>query len=212
MPVALPSRRVTALDRLRWVVLTFAPSSLLLGVTTYLTTDIAAVPLLWVLSLSLYLLSFVIVFSRKPAIPHGMAVRAQPFFLLILVVLLFWGIADPVSVLYPLHLIVFFLAALVCRGALACLISTKLLDLAPVLGNLARSLGLVGVIQSDTELSEEGEESLNYVSTWALLAHRAEDLRGLDRDVRWGPLPDEPGAAVWSDDFSNILGTFKFGN
>ena len=42
------------------------PSSLLLGVTTYITTDIAAIPLLWVVPLALYLLSFILVFARWP--------------------------------------------------------------------------------------------------------------------------------------------------
>ena len=43
------------------------PSSLLLGVTTYITTDIAAVPLLWVLPLAIYLLTFILAFGRWPA-------------------------------------------------------------------------------------------------------------------------------------------------
>ena len=59
------SIRPTILTRLRWLVLAFAPSSLLLGVTTQLTTDIAAVPLFWVVPLVLYLLSFVIAFQRS---------------------------------------------------------------------------------------------------------------------------------------------------
>ena len=49
-----------------WLFLAFIPSSLLLGVTTYLTTDIAAVPLFWIVPLSLYLLSFILVFARWP--------------------------------------------------------------------------------------------------------------------------------------------------
>jgi hypothetical protein len=58
---------VTWLRVLRWVALAFVPSSLMLGVTTYMTTDIAAIPLLWVAPLALYLLSFIIVFSHVPA-------------------------------------------------------------------------------------------------------------------------------------------------
>ena len=49
---------VTLRDRLRWIALAFAPSSLLLGVTTYLSTDVAAMPLLWVIPLALYLITF----------------------------------------------------------------------------------------------------------------------------------------------------------
>ncbi|HZV05616.1 MAG TPA: hypothetical protein VE999_11085 [Gemmataceae bacterium] len=58
---------VTWLRVLRWVVLAFVPSSLMLGATTYITTDIAAIPLLWVTPLALYLLTFIIVFSHVPS-------------------------------------------------------------------------------------------------------------------------------------------------
>jgi hypothetical protein len=68
---------VTAWRRLRWVLLATVPSSLMLGATTYITTDIAAVPLLWVLPLGLYLLSFIIVFAN---------IRLQNAFLAALVV------------------------------------------------------------------------------------------------------------------------------
>ena len=50
--------------RLRWLALAFAPSSLLLGVTMFISTDIASFPLLWIIPLALYLLTFVLVFSR----------------------------------------------------------------------------------------------------------------------------------------------------
>ncbi len=54
---------------LHWVALAAIPSGLMLSTTAHLTTDIVAMPLLWVLPLGLYLLSFVIAFAarRKPA-------------------------------------------------------------------------------------------------------------------------------------------------
>jgi hypothetical protein len=58
---------VTWLRVARWVILALVPSSLMLGATTYITTDIAAIPLLWVAPLALYLLSFIIVYSHVPA-------------------------------------------------------------------------------------------------------------------------------------------------
>jgi spermidine synthase len=64
MTDSVSSAPVTWLRRLRWVVLALVPSSLMLGATTYITTDIAAIPLLWVLPLALYLLSFIIVFAH----------------------------------------------------------------------------------------------------------------------------------------------------
>ena len=51
---------------LGWIALAFIPSSLMIGCTTHLTTDIAPIPLLWILPLALYLLSFILVFSKIP--------------------------------------------------------------------------------------------------------------------------------------------------
>ncbi len=50
---------------LHWIALAFVPSGLMLATTTFLTTDIVAVPLLWVLPLGLYLLSFVLAFATR---------------------------------------------------------------------------------------------------------------------------------------------------
>jgi len=58
---------------LYWIALAFVPSGLMLATTTYLTTDIVAVPLLWVLPLGLYLLSFSVAFSDDRTIPDLLA-------------------------------------------------------------------------------------------------------------------------------------------
>jgi SAM-dependent methyltransferase len=63
--------------RLRWLALAFAPSSLLLGVTTFISTDVASFPLMWVIPLALYLLTFVLVFSRTTTLPYRAAKWAQ---------------------------------------------------------------------------------------------------------------------------------------
>jgi hypothetical protein len=57
-------------DRLGWIGLALVPSALLTAFTTHVTTDVASAPLLWVLPLSLYLLTFVLVFREKPLIPR----------------------------------------------------------------------------------------------------------------------------------------------
>lgn len=104
--------------RLHWIALAAVPSSLLLGVTTHLTTDAAAVPLFWVVPLALYLLTFVIVFARRPLIKHDWAVRLQPILLIPLVITPLWT-HGPLLVVLLLHLSAFFLLALVCHGELA---------------------------------------------------------------------------------------------
>jgi hypothetical protein len=109
-----------ATQRIRWVLLAFVPSSLLLGVTNYITTDIAQVPLLWIIPLAIYLISFVLVFSPKPVIPHWLMVRVQPFLLVALAILFYWGFSKIVAWPFiPFHLFVFFVTAMVCHGEIA---------------------------------------------------------------------------------------------
>jgi hypothetical protein len=57
-------------DRMGWIGLALVPSALLTAFTTHVTTDVASAPLLWVLPLSLYLLTFVLVFRDRPLIPR----------------------------------------------------------------------------------------------------------------------------------------------
>jgi spermidine synthase len=61
-----------------WVALAFIPSSLMIGTTTHLTTDIAPMPLLWILPLALYLLSFILVFSKIPGWVYQTALLGLP--------------------------------------------------------------------------------------------------------------------------------------
>ncbi len=103
----------------RWVALAALPSSLLLGVTTHVTTDVAPVPLLWVVPLALYLVSFVLAFARWPDRAHRAVGRVAPMLLLFTAVTLLTGAARPLAVVAGLHLLAFFVAALLCHGELA---------------------------------------------------------------------------------------------
>jgi hypothetical protein len=108
-----------AYRRLWWVALSFAPSSLMLAVTTFISTDIAAVPLLWVVPLAIYLLTFVLAFGSSPRYPRKAVDRGFPILLLPLVIFLVLRIGGPIELLVPLHLMVFALAALACHRLLA---------------------------------------------------------------------------------------------
>jgi spermidine synthase len=124
-PAARPAApaEVTPLRRLRWIGLAAAPSSLMLGVTTYLTTDIAAVPFLWIVPLALYLLSFILVFMRWPVewvrTPHIVVLVLQPLSLCVLVVFNLVDVRPPQWLSFAVHLLAFFLTALLCHGELA---------------------------------------------------------------------------------------------
>jgi hypothetical protein len=105
--------------RFRWVALAFVPSSLMLGVTTYLSTDIVAMPLLWIVPLALYLASFVLTFRARPRPSPEVVVAAMPIVLLLLVGTLLLHLPRPGWLLIPLHLLAFFVTALMCHGELA---------------------------------------------------------------------------------------------
>lgn len=107
----------TAGWRLRWVLLSFAPSSLLIGVTTYLSTDVAAVPLLWIVPLALYLLTFVIVFTRRPLLGRRFMLHFHVFIGLALLLII--GMTAMNLRVLLLHLIGFFAVAMVCHRELA---------------------------------------------------------------------------------------------
>lgn len=105
--------------RWRWILLAFVPSSLMLSVTTYLSSEVVAIPLMWVLPLALYLLSFMVVFARRQPVPASLWARILAIFLLLLVIALAAHASEPLKLLVPLHLFVFFVAAVVCHGELA---------------------------------------------------------------------------------------------
>jgi len=110
---------VLPICRIRWLVYALVPSSLMLSVTAYISTDIAAVPMLWAIPLALYLLTFIVAFSRRPLVSHALARRALPLLLVAVVMVLAMGATTPLSLLMGLHLAAFFVAALVCHGELA---------------------------------------------------------------------------------------------
>jgi hypothetical protein len=109
----------TMIARIRWLALAFVPSSLLLGVTTYLSTDVAAMPLLWVIPLALYLITFIIVFARGARTVNRFAVTIHGGLITLLALVLFWGPGISLRSLYALHLGVFAVTALVLHGELA---------------------------------------------------------------------------------------------
>ncbi len=103
-----------------WLLLALVPSSLLLGLTNFISTDIASMPLLWVIPLTVYLFSFVWVFSRWHRFIHPLMLRLQPLFLVPFLAFAFVNPGDlPYWVYLVLHVVAFFFAVMVCHGELA---------------------------------------------------------------------------------------------
>ncbi|HEX4993589.1 MAG TPA: spermidine synthase, partial [Methylomirabilota bacterium] len=105
--------------RLHWIALALVPSSLLLGATTYITTDLAAVPLLWVLPLAIYLLTFILAFGRWPRVLHRAVVAIALPLVLVVIFLMVSALPERIWVTVLWHFGVLFVLALACHGALA---------------------------------------------------------------------------------------------
>jgi len=121
-PTAVTKERTPPRDWLvqrgRWLALALIPSSLMLAVTSHISINVAAIPLLWIVPLSLYLLSFVLVFSRRPP-PHRFFLRLLPITALTVTFTFAFKATEPLNFMIALHLIMLFVASMVCHGELA---------------------------------------------------------------------------------------------
>jgi hypothetical protein len=114
------SGAVTIGARLRWLALAFVPSSQLLSVTQFCTTDIAPVPGLWVLPLAVYLLTFIVAFGRTPQwLRQAVEVVTPVAVLLLLFSILANRKPASLGLVLGIHLGVFLLVALNCHMDLA---------------------------------------------------------------------------------------------
>jgi spermidine synthase len=115
--VEKPSNRIK--QRLYWTLLAFIPSSLLFGVTSYITTEIAPTPLLWTIPLALYLGTFVLAFARTSWFPEQLASNVLGGLALLLTLVIAAEATEPTSAIVLLHLCFFVVAAMLCHTRLA---------------------------------------------------------------------------------------------
>ncbi len=108
--------------RLRWIALAAVPSSMMLGVTSHITTDLSPVPLFWLIPLAIYLLSFILVFARWPFVwvetPHTLMLLLQPIGMVLMIVFDMIHM-DTVWPAISFNVIGFTLTTMVCHGELA---------------------------------------------------------------------------------------------
>jgi hypothetical protein len=114
-----PAPRIPHKRRLYWILLAFIPSSLLFGVTNYITTEIAPTPLLWTIPLALYLVTFVLAFAGRNLLPERIASIALAGLALLLTLVVAANATEPTTAIVLLHLCFFFVAATVCHNKLA---------------------------------------------------------------------------------------------
>lgn len=112
-------RPMTWRRRMHWVLLSFIPSSLMLGVTTYVSTDVSSIPLIWVIPLTLYLLTFVFAFASRQVFSAYWMGRISALLITVIMVTVVTGANHPPIVIVPMHLLMFFTVAMFCHQRLA---------------------------------------------------------------------------------------------
>ncbi|PYX90777.1 MAG: hypothetical protein DMG68_00535, partial [Acidobacteria bacterium] len=111
-----PDRRT----QLLWIALAACGSALLLAVTNHISQNIAAVPFLWILPLSLYLLSFIVCFEGHRWYHRGFFLRLLVISLAAMAYARIPGSSNiPFMVLIPLYCAGLFVCCMVCHGELA---------------------------------------------------------------------------------------------
>jgi hypothetical protein len=104
-----------------------------------------------------------------------------------------------------------YLAKLSPRGVVIAHISNRHLDVASVVANVARSQGLVSFLRED-DRAGDFMKTFQANARLVAMARSADDLGSVAR--KWSPLPPDPKSALWTDDYSNVLGVMlrkKFG-
>ncbi|HAE40347.1 MAG TPA: hypothetical protein DCG57_17190 [Candidatus Riflebacteria bacterium] len=118
IPAAAQSQ-ATWRQSLFWCLMGFVPCSAMLAVTTHISTDIASLPLLWVIPLSLYLISFILVFARSP---RWREIRWENYMYptaLMAMIMYYLGLVERMWLTIPLHLLAMFLVCMYFHGRLA---------------------------------------------------------------------------------------------
>jgi hypothetical protein len=105
-------------ERTMWTVFAAIPAGLVVAVTAAISTDLAAAPFLWVLPLSLYLLTFVAIFRERAWVAHQRVLSLVPFAAVALIATASVVIRPYLIALLVMHLVSFVVLALACHGEL----------------------------------------------------------------------------------------------
>ena len=108
----------TVAERTMWTVFAAIPAGLVIAVTAAISTDLAAAPFLWVLPLSLYLLTFVAIFRNRAWVAHGRVLSLVPFAAVALIANGSFLVRPYLGARLAVQLVGFVVLALACHGEL----------------------------------------------------------------------------------------------
>ena len=118
-PVEAGSAPSTARQRLNWLALAAVPAALMVGVTSHLSVDVAAVPFLWVIPLSIYLVTMILAYARRRPILAGPARVAFVPVAALTALVLTDALTLPILAEFAIHLGALLVAGLALHGDLA---------------------------------------------------------------------------------------------
>lgn len=179
--------------RALWLVLAAVPASLVLGITAHVSTDVAAVPLLWVVPMAIYLATYALAFAPGRWLPWRGAARWLP--LAVVTWLIAWAMeaTHPAALVVGLDLLLLALVASACHGRLAALrpAAGRLTEYYLFLGLGGAVGGIVNALVAPVLFSSLAELPLVVALACLLVpARRDEGARSSRlRDVSLGLLP-----------------------
>jgi SAM-dependent methyltransferase/uncharacterized membrane protein YhdT len=115
----LHAESITTRTKLVWLLFAFIPSSAMHAVSMHMVSEVASIPLLWVVPLGVYLLTMSMCFAHRVVIPHELIVKIAPGAILLILLLLTARSFDPISLILPLHVFGLFIICMVFHGELA---------------------------------------------------------------------------------------------
>ena len=105
--------------RLMCIACAAIPSSLMLGVTTKITTDIASTPMIWVVPLGLYLITMILAFGKRQWLSKDLILAAHPVLAVVAVISTLQGQLNSSLAFVGIHLLAFTLISLSVHNRLA---------------------------------------------------------------------------------------------
>lgn len=113
-----PSEPIDKSSIRRWVLAAFIPTTLFLSVTQHITTDIAPVPMIWIVPLMIYLLTFILAFSETIKLNDKYLRIVGLASVILFFPTYYLDLMPSKKIMFILHLAILFVISLICHKSL----------------------------------------------------------------------------------------------